>query len=246
MERDDGLQPWLRGLDDAALGQLAVDLTTAICRPSFGSLSKRELEQTLFKLLYEHRGEDWRTLGEIADDLAVSRSKARSLMLEYRNRQTGQLGRGERARLLRREVLSWPQRNVDQSGDKLRIVVDDPFLRDLLKNFAYARGVLLDQSFTGEILVFGWDAYGQLLAGVYEHDGGVSQEDLQTITAGLRHQIADAAAVTKLSQATLDERLAQLDKDIDKLLKTRGERRAAHVVEFAKTWGPSAIGLLAL
>jgi len=167
-------------------------------------------------------------------------------MLEYRNRETGQLGRGERARQLRCEVLSWPQRNVDQSGDKLRIVVDDPFLRDLLKNFAYARGILLDQSFTGEILVFGWDAYGQLLAGVYEHGGGVSQEDLQTITASLRRQVVEAAAVKKLNHATLDERLARLDKDIDKLLKTRDERRAARVIEFAKTWGPSAIGLLAL
>jgi len=246
MERDDDVQPWLRGLDDAALAQLAVELTTAICRPSFGSLSKRELEQTLFKLLYEHRAQDWRTLGEIADDLAVSRSKARSLMLEYRNRQTGQLGRGERARLLRHEVLSWPQRNVDQSGDKLRIVIDDPFMRDLLKNFAYARGILLDQSFTGEILVFGWDAYGQLLAGVYEHQGDVSTEDLQAITASLLRQIAEAAAAKKLSQAILDTRLAQLDKDVEKLLKTRGERRAAQVTEFAKTWGPSAIGLLGL
>jgi hypothetical protein len=69
---------------------------------------------------------------------------------------------------------------------------------------------------------------------------------LQTITAGLRRQVEEAAAAKKLSQATLDERLAQLDKDIDKLLKSSGERRAAQVIEFAKTWGPSATGLLAL
>jgi hypothetical protein len=48
MERDDDLQPWLRGLDEAQLAQIAVDLTYAICRPSFGSLSKRELEQVTF------------------------------------------------------------------------------------------------------------------------------------------------------------------------------------------------------
>lgn len=54
MERDDDLQPWLRGLDEAALAQICVDVTYAICRPSFGSLSKRELEQVTFALFYEH------------------------------------------------------------------------------------------------------------------------------------------------------------------------------------------------
>lgn len=241
---DDDLQPWLSGLDESQLAQLAVDLTYAICRPSFGSLSKREVEQTLFKLLYEHRREQWRTLGDIADDLAISRSKARSLVLEYRARQAGQLGRGERGRLLRDEVLSWPRRNVDQTGDRLRIVVDDPFLRDLLKNFAYARGILLDQSFSGEILVFGWDGYGQLLAGVYEERSGVSQDELQIIAAGMRKQIEAAAAVSKLSQALLDKRLAELDKDVEALMKTKAERRAAKLEEFGKTWGPAIAGVL--
>src|SRR3954449_2364620 len=137
MKRDDDGQPWLRGLDTDQLAQIAIDLTQAICRPSFGSLSKRELEQTTFSLLFEHRGSDWRTLGEIADDLAISRSKARNLVLEYRARQTGAMKRGERLKLLRAEVLSWPKRNVGHKSDELRIVVDDPFIRDLLKNFAY-------------------------------------------------------------------------------------------------------------
>src|SRR5689334_7411560 len=157
------LPPWLRGLTDEQLKQLAIDLTTAICRPSFGSLSKRELEQTTFRLLYERQRERWRTLGDVADDLAITRSKARRLMLEHSARHAGSIGPGERHRLLKREVLSWPQRDVGQREDELRIVVDDPFLRDLLKNFAYGRGILLDQSFSAEILTFGWDAYGRLL-----------------------------------------------------------------------------------
>jgi hypothetical protein len=244
MKRDDNLHPWLSGLDESELAQLAVDLTYAICRPSFGSLSKRELEQTLFRLLYEHRREQWRALGDIANDLAITRSKARSLVLEYRARAAGELGPAERGRLLSAEVLSWPQRNVDQTADRLRIVVDDPFLRDLLKNFAYARGILLDQSFSSEILVFGWDAYGQLLAGVYEDRGGVSDEDLQTIAAGMRAQIVHGEAVKRLGQAELDKRLAKIDEDIDALFKSKAARRAEKVAEFGKTWGPAIGGAL--
>ena len=244
MERDDDLQPWLRGLDDEALVQIAVDLTYAICRPSFGSLSKRELEQLTFKLLYDHRGSEWATLGEIADDLAISRAKARNLVLEYRARQTGSMKRGERLKLLRSEVLSWPKRHVGQREAQLRIVVDDPFIRDLLKNFAYGRGILLDHSFSGEILTFDWDAYGQLLAGIYESRGGISDEDARTVAADLRKQIVEAAAVSKVQQAILDERLAALDKDVAKLLSTPAERRVKQLKELGETYGPTVVGAL--
>src|SRR4051794_11559742 len=244
MERDDDLQPWLRGLDEAQLAQIAVDLTYAICRPSFGSLSKRELEQVTFRLLYQHRRADWRTLGEIADDLAISRTKARNLVLEYRARQTGAMKRGERQSLLREEVLSWPERHVGQKEGELRIVVDDPFIRDLLKNFAYGHGILLDRSFSGEILTFDWDAYGQLLAGVYAAQGGVSDEDAQTIAAGLRKQITDAATVTRVQQAVLDKRLAELDEDVRKLLESDAEQRIRLVKEFGAEYGPTVAGAL--
>jgi hypothetical protein len=238
MDRDDDLHPWLRGLDDQALAQVAVDLTYAICRPSFGSLSKRELEQTLFKLLYEHRRDDWTALAEIADDLAITRTKARSLVLEYRARMAGGMGRGERLKLLRDEVLSWPRRNVGQLQGQLRIVVDDPFIRDLLKNFAYAHGILLDQSFSGEILTFGWDAYAQLLAGLYEQTGGVSVDDIHTLAADLRKQIVTAAAVAKVDQAILDKQLTELDKQVEKVVKSSGQRRRELLEQLVRDWGP--------
>jgi hypothetical protein len=244
VERSDDLQPWLRGLTDQDLAQIAVDLTYAICRPSFGSLSKRELEQLTFQLLYDHRGTDWSTLGEIADDLAISRTKARNLVLEYRARQTGRMKRGERLKLLRAEVLSWPKRNVGHKTDELRIVVDDPFIRDLLKNFAYGRGILLDRSFSGEILTFDWSAYGQLLAGIYEAQGGVTKDDAATIGAELRQQIVDAAATNKVQDALLAKRLAELDSDVKKLTTTTAEARIELLREFAAKYGPTAAGLL--
>jgi hypothetical protein len=58
VERSDDLQPWLRGLTQQHLAQIAVDLTYTICRSSFGSLSMREVEQLTFQLLYDHRGTD--------------------------------------------------------------------------------------------------------------------------------------------------------------------------------------------
>ena len=233
--------PWLTGLDDAGLADIAVELTGAICRPSFGSLSKREFEQKVFALLYARRGEAWRTLGDIADDLAISRARARALVLEYRARQAGAMGRGQRSELLRKEVLSWPSRHVDQQADQLRIVIDDPFIRDILKNFAYSRGILVDQSFSGEILVFTWDAYGQLLSGVYDSGSGISQDDVTTICSDLRAQIKKSAMVARVQEGILKKELTKLDKAVDEIVNTNQERRAAKVREFAKTYGPLVV-----
>src|SRR4051812_7987979 len=77
LELDERRHPWLRDLDERALAQLAIDLTEFLCRPSFGARTKREIEIETFSLLRGHRV-DWRTLGDIADDLAIARSKARS------------------------------------------------------------------------------------------------------------------------------------------------------------------------
>jgi hypothetical protein len=241
---DDDSHPWLAGLDEAALAEIAVDLTESICRPAFGSLSKRELEQTTFRLLYQRRREDWRTLGDIADDLAISRAKARSLFLEYRAREVGGMNRGERLLLLREEVLSWPSRHVDQQAEQLRIVVDDPFIRDILKNFAYSRGILVDQAFSGEILVFTWDAYAQLLGGLYESGRDMSRDDVSTLGAYMRRQILAAAGTARLQQALLDRELEKLDKAIEKIVKTKGERRDELMLELGKTYGPTVVKIL--
>src|SRR4051812_43381915 len=70
LEIDEVRRPWLRGLDERALAQLAIDLTDFLCRPSFGARTKREIELETFGLLRSHRS-DWITLGDIADDLAI-------------------------------------------------------------------------------------------------------------------------------------------------------------------------------
>jgi hypothetical protein len=51
-------------------------------------------------------------------------------------------------------VAQWPRQQIEQGNHQLKIVVDDPFVRDLLKNFAHGHGILLDQSFASEIQSF--------------------------------------------------------------------------------------------
>lgn len=239
---DEDRHPWLRGFDERALANLAVEFTTFICRPSFGARSKREIEFELFAELRSHRA-DWTTLGEIAEDLAISRSKARSLVLEHHARQVGEQGRGARRAILRRAIAAWPTQQIEQDHDRLKIVIDDPFVRDLLKNFAYGKGILLDQSFASEVQTFSWDSYARLLAALSSEGTTISDEDFMTLTADLRRQIATAAARNTAAQVELDAKLEELEELAQKARKSKGERRRELTIQLLKEYGPTLASL---
>jgi len=239
---DEDRQPWLRSLDERTLANLAIALTTFICRPSFGARSKHEIELELFAELRAHRP-DWTTLGGIAEDLAISRSKARSLVLEHHSRQVGEQGRGARRAILREAIAAWPTQQIEQDHDRLRIVIDDPFVRDLLKNFAYGNGILLDQSFASEIQTFSWDSYARLLTALYSEGTTITDSDFMTLTADLRRQITTAAARNTAAQVELDAKLEELEKLAQKARKSKGEGRRDLTIQLLKDYGPTLTSL---
>jgi hypothetical protein len=173
-------------------------------RPSFGSRAKREIELKVFELLYRDRiAEGTVTVGDVAQELAVTRARARSLLLETRTRLAGEPGAPSREQQLTAFVLQWPRRGtIERDGERLRVVVDDPFLRDLLQNFAYGRGLAVDLSFSREIVTLSWPTYVALLRAL-AGEKGVDQA-LETfaaeIRAGLREQRDLERAFKKLEQ----------------------------------------------
>jgi len=173
-------------------------------RPSFGSRAKREIELKVFELLYRDRiAGGTVTVGDVAAELAVTRARARSLLLETRTRLAGEPGAPSREQQLTAFVLQWPRRGtIESDGERLRVVVDDPFLRDLLQNFAYGRGLAVDLSFSREIVTLTWPTYVALLRAL-AGEKGVDQA-LDTfaaeIRAGLREQRDLERAFRKLEQ----------------------------------------------
>jgi hypothetical protein len=184
-------------------------------RPSFGSRTKREIELKVFALLYRDRiAEGTVTVGDVAAELAVTRARARTLLLETRTRLAGEPGAPSREQQLTAFVLQWPRRGtIERDGERLRIVVDDPFLRDLLQNFAYGRGLAVDLSFSREIVTLTWPTYVALLRAL-AGEKGVDQA-LETfaaeIRAGLREQRGLERAFRRLEQerATKTERFVR-------------------------------------
>ena len=171
-------------------------------RPSFGSRTKREVELKVFELLYRDRiAHGTVTVGDVAEELAVTRSRARSLLLETRTRLAAEPGAPSREQQLTAFVLQWPRRGtIEREGERLRVVVDDPFLRDLLQNFAYAKGLVVDLSFSREIVTLTWPTYVTLVRALAGEKGVDEALDVfaAEIRAGLRDQAQAERAFRKL------------------------------------------------
>ena len=181
-------------------------------RPSYGSRTKREIELKVFELLYRDRiVEGTVTVGDVAEELAVTRARARSLLLETRTRLAAEPGAPSREKQLAAFVLQWPRRGtIERDGERLRVVVDDPFLRDLLQNFAYARGLAVDLSFSREIVSLTWPTYVALARGLAGERG--VDEALELFAAEIRAGLRDQAKLEKSFRAVELEKATKADR----------------------------------
>ena len=199
--------PWLDGFDGDR-GAAFEQLLEFLCRPAFGSRSKREVELEVVRLLYEQRVRAGAlTVGEVADALAISRSKARGYLQEVRARLVAGETPAGRRRILFDAVVHWPkygQMEHDRKTERLRVVVEDAYLRDLLKTHAYRASVVLDASFSSEIVTLSWPAYERLLRSLLPDDDAGEALDIFA---------ADVKAVLHKD----DKRLKEFERDLAKL-----------------------------
>jgi hypothetical protein len=181
-------------------------------RPSFGSRTKREIELKLFELIYRDRiVEGTVTVGDVAEELAVTRARARTLLLETRTRLSAEPGAPSREQQLAAFVLQWPRRgSIERDGERLRVVVDDPFLRDLLQNFAYARGLAVDLSFSREIVTLTWPTYVALLRGL-AGEKGVDQA-LDTFAAEIRAGLREQRSLEREFRKVEEEKATKVER----------------------------------
>lgn len=198
--------PWLRHLDRADAPQVLEQLTAFVMRPAFGAVTKKEFELKLFELLYRNAVEAGDvTLGEIAEDLTITRARARSLVLESRTRFGAGMGAEHRKTILKNAVNKWNEKlSFERDGERLRVVVDDPFVRDILKNYAYEHAIPMDGSFAGEVMSFTWPTYLRLVRSLKDEDVQVLDVDV------IREQLKDALGIEQASETEFDRQIDEV------------------------------------
>ncbi|HEV8236757.1 MAG TPA: hypothetical protein VGP84_19225, partial [Gemmatimonadaceae bacterium] len=194
-------------LDDAGKIKFAESFIEFMTHePAFGSKSKREVELKVFELLYRIRieSEAGVSLAEITEELVITRARARNLLLEARVRLASGLGSAGRKQLLFQIVSRWPLRQLDEDDDQLRVVVDDPFVRDLIRNYGYQANIPVDRSLSGEIVKLRWADYVRLLFALAPSKRDAT-DAVDLAATDLRQRILEDKKIAKQFRSELDE-----------------------------------------
>ncbi len=138
---------------DAILEKFLDDYKT----PSFGSLSKKEIDLRIFEL-YIDAGiiKKDPSIFDLVNELKISRSKARSLIYDYNLRKKSE-------DMLKEDLKNLLKDGVVEKDDRIKIEVDDPYLSDYIRNVLKSNKMIADGSFMKEILVLSTKAYCTLL-----------------------------------------------------------------------------------
>jgi hypothetical protein len=189
------------------------ELVEWITRPSFGSHPKREIELKLFELLYRRRlAEGPVSVARIAEELTTTRSRARSLLLEVQTRLAAREDAEPRRERLARFVKQWPRLGrVESDGNRLRMVIDDPFLRDLLRNHAYESGIDVDTSFASEIVTLSWPSYVALLESL------AGPEAVEEVVEVYAAEVRAALKRSERRRREFDEAMREPESDVERL-----------------------------
>lgn len=157
------------------------EFLNAFLENGFTSMTKREIDLLVLRLLVEHRN-DWSweeppTAFEMSQLLRVKRSRVRSMMDELSFRL---LSNEEEAKRRLRKIL---EDRVKQEGDQLfesssvRLQIEDGFLREFAKSLVQADFGIVDTSFDRSIMTLSGHKFLALVAAVLDEETRAKVEE---------------------------------------------------------------------
>ena len=145
-------------IQEDKLKECLTDILSVYGNPSFGSMSKRDIDLAVFSVLQKLKFiEPEPTIYEIMQKLKVTRSKARNLIYEAeirRLKDENDLDNKLREKI-RHPIFA-------KNGDKISIEIDNPLLIDHLRYRLKKLGAITDGSFHAEIVSMTHEAFSNL------------------------------------------------------------------------------------
>lgn len=145
-------------VDDATIKACLVKILSEYGNPSFGSMSKRDVDLAIFSVLQKlNYISEEPTIYEVMQKLKVTRSKARSLIYEAEIRRLKD--EKDLDDLLRKKI---EHPIFGKIGDKISLEIDNPLLIDHLRYRLKKLGAITDGSFHAEIVSMTHEAFSDL------------------------------------------------------------------------------------
>ena len=153
-------------VDDATIKACLVKILSEYGNPSFGSMSKRDVDLTIFSVLQKLKYiSEEPTIYEVMQKLKVTRSKARNLIYEAEIRRLKD--EKDLDDLLRKKI----QHPIfGKIGDKISLEIDNPLLIDHLRYRLKKLGAITDGSFHAEIVSMNHEAFSKLYVELLPED----------------------------------------------------------------------------
>lgn len=146
-------------LDPKKAKEILVAIYTQHLTPSFGSISKREIDIIMFSQLVDAGmwGANPKPY-DIVRDLKVTKAKANSLLYEYNLRKSSD----ESLTKQMAQLLETPLLDKIVTSRKIGIEVENPLLKEHIRNILKELGYITDTSFNNDILYMSFEAYSDL------------------------------------------------------------------------------------
>lgn len=154
----------LENVDTKSFGS---DFLKAYLEDGFSSMPKKEIDLLVLRLLVEHTdGWTWTdppSAFTLAQKLRVKRGRIRSMLdeLSFRNSMNEELTRTRLCTLIQRGER-------DSDGKKVRIQIEDGYLREYAKSLVQAEYGIVDTSFDRSIISLSADKFVVLVASVVD------------------------------------------------------------------------------
>ncbi len=148
----------LDGVKEAPLRRELTTILSTYCSPSFGSMSKHDIDLLLFNAMVSLGIlNETPAIYDVMKELKVTRSKARNLIYEYQLRKTES---EEQLKEQLRAILKKPLLSSNSSNVCLEI--DNPYLIDFVRNELKKLDYVSDGSFHVELIKISCEAFSAL------------------------------------------------------------------------------------
>lgn len=185
-------------LDPKKAKEMLVAIYTQHLTPSFGSISKREIDIVMFSNLVD--AEIWGSNPnpyDVVRDLKVTKAKAKSLLYEYNLRKSSDKTLTEQMV----QLLETPLLDKIVTSRKIGVEVENPLLKEHIRNILKKLGYITDTSFNNDILYMSFEAYSDLFYRYSSLDEKQAQKRLveEGVATSLA-EVGDKALVFLLSK----------------------------------------------
>ena len=156
----DKLLKKIEDIPEQEVRNILMEIYTFYLSPSFGSISKREIDIMMFSKLV-----DVGVFGnkpqvyDIMRELRITRAKANNLLYEYNLRENDSDDDMNQQLV---DLLSNPLLDKVISQRKVGIEIENRLLKDYIRNILKEMGYITDTSFNKDILYMSFEAYSDL------------------------------------------------------------------------------------